>query len=174
MRERVVKDLVSRKLPEPGRARTRWMLTNETGQRFPNDLTILNVALGLEHQAIAAYRAGVNSGLLSGSALDMAASFQRDHERHRDTIERFLGRFGGSPVLPSKDYDFGTIRTVEDILAIAHRLEQGATDAYLANAAKLESADILDAAAGILVDEVRHATALKLALSLPITERPKY
>jgi rubrerythrin len=142
--------------------------------RFPGDLAILNVALGLEHQAIAAYQAGAKSGLLSGIALDMAVSFQRDHERHRDTIDTFLRRFGGSPVPPSQAYEFETIRTSEDILALAHRLEQGAVDAYLAHAAKLENTEILDAAAGILVDEVRHATALKLALSLAVTQRPKY
>lgn len=143
-------------------------------QQFPDDLAILNVALGLEHQAIAAYQAGATSGLLSGSVLDMALSFQQDHIRHRDRLVGFLRRFGGSPVLPREAYDFGTINTAEDILTLAHRLEQGAADAYLANAAKLESAEILDAAAGILVDEVRHATAFKLALSLPITERPDY
>lgn len=174
MRDSVVKDFVSRKWPDPGRARARWMFTNETGQQFPDDLVILNVALGLEHEAIAAYQTGAKSGLLSGSALDMAVSFLRDHERHRDTIDGFLRRFGGSPVLPRKDYDFGTISTAGNILALAHRLEQGAADAYLANAAKLQSAEILDAAAGILVDEVRHATAFKLALSLPVTDRPKY
>ncbi len=146
----------------------------ERRRQFPGDLAILNVALGLEHQAIAAYQAGAKSGLLSGTALDMAVSFQRDHERHRETIAGFLGRFGGSPVLPRTDYDFGTIHTAGDVLTLAHRLEQGAADAYLANAAKLENAEVLDAAAGILIDEVRHATAFKLALSLPTTVRPEY
>ncbi len=148
---------------------------NETlRQQFPDDLAIVNVALGLEHQAIAAYRAGAASGLLSGSTLDMAVSFLGDHERHRDRLLGFLRRFGGAPVLPAEPYDFATITTAGDILTLAHRLEQGAVDAYLANAANLESRDILDAAAGILVDEVRHATAFKLALSLPVTERPDY
>lgn len=147
---------------------------NAIGQKFPGDLAILNVALGLEHEAIAAYQAGAKSGLLSGSALDMAVSFLGDHEQHRDAIVGFLRRFGGSPVLPKTNYDFGTIKAAGDILALAHRLEQGAADAYLANAGKLESAEVLDAAAGILIDEVRHATAFKLALSLPVTERPKY
>lgn len=174
MRDRLVKDLVPKNWSEFGRARTRRMFSNETGQQFPDDLAILNVALGLEHEAIAGYQAGAKSGLLSGSALDMAVSFLRDHERHRDTISGFLRRFGGSPVLPGKDYDFGEIKTAADVLTLAHRLEQGAADAYLANAAKLESAEVLDAAAGILSDEVRHATTLKLALSQPITVRPKY
>ena len=146
----------------------------EATQLFPDDLVILNVALGLEHEAIAAYEVGAASGLLSGSALDMAVSFLRDHERHRDSLTGFLLRFGGSPVAPSRGYDFGTITTAEDILALAHKLEQGAVDAYLANAAKLVSTEILDAAAGILADEVRHATTFKLALSLPFTERPDY
>lgn len=174
MTEPLAKDLSSKKSSASGRSRARWRFSSETAQQFPGDLAILNVALGLEHQAIAAYQAGAKSGLLSGTALDMAVSFMRDHERHRETITGFLRRFGGSPVLPRKDYDFGTLTRAEDVLTLAHRLEQEAADAYLANAGKLESAEVLDAAAGILTDEVRHATAFKLALSLPITVRPKY
>ncbi len=174
MRERLVKDVVERRWLVASRPRTRWMFTGEAGQMFPGDLAILNVALGLEHQAIAAYDAAVASGLLSGDVLEMAAHFQQDHKRHREAIVRLLGWFGGTPVAPEGTYDFGTISTAQDILTLAHRLEQGAADAYLANAAKLESAEVLDAAAGILADEVRHATAFKLALSLPVTERPQY
>lgn len=145
-----------------------------SAQRFQDDLAVLNVALALEHEAIAAYQAGAASGLLSGATLDMAVSFLGDHEQHRQTLTAFLRRFGGSPVAAEGGYDFGAIGSAEDILTLAHRLEQGAADAYLANAANLESTEILDAAAGILADEVRHATAFKLALSLPVTERPAY
>lgn len=142
--------------------------------RFPGDLAILNVALGLEHEAIAAYQTAAKSGLLSGMPLDMATSFLKDHERHRATLVSLISRFGGEPVAPRGTYDFGPISAAPQILALAHRLEQGAADAYLANAAKLQSSEILDAAAGVLADEVRHATTFKLALSLPVTERPPY
>lgn len=142
--------------------------------QFAGDLAILNVALGLEHEAIAAYQAGAKSGLLSGATLDMAVSFLRDHDRHRATLVSLITRFGGEPVAPKGNYDFGPISAAPQILALAHKLEQGAADAYLANAGKLENAEILDAAAGVLADEVRHATAFKLALSLPVTERPTY
>jgi rubrerythrin len=152
---------------------TRAARQEPTG-RFPGDQAILNVALGLEHEAIAAYEAGAKSGLLTGAVLETAASFLRDHQRHRDAIVALLRRLGGTPVAPKASYDFGPIATAADVLALAHKLEQGAADAYLANAAKLESAAVLDAAAGILVDEARHATALKLALSLPVTVRPTY
>lgn len=142
--------------------------------RFAADLAILNVALGLEHEAIAAYQTAAKSGLLSGAPLDMATSFLKDHERHRAMIVALVSRFGGEPVAPKASYDFGPIDAAPQILALAHTLEQGAADAYLANAAKLLSTEILDAAAGVLADEARHATALKLALSLPVTERPTY
>ena len=143
-------------------------------EKFPGDLAILNVALGLEHEAVAAYQAGAESRLLSGQVLDTALSYQRDHKRHRDTLIKLIKRNGGTAVEPKQQYDFGVIKTAEDILQLAHKLEQGAVDAYLANAAKLQSSVILDAAAAVLVDEVRHATVFKQALNLPVTERPTY
>ena len=175
MREHPLENLSRREWFHTGAATShRRTLRDDGDQKFPGDLTILNVALGLEHQAVAAYQAGAESGLLSGDVLKMALSYQEDHKRHRDALVRFLNRFGGTPVQPLASYDFGTIQTAKEVLELAHKLEQGAVDAYLASAAKLESATILDGAAGILADEVRHATAFKLALSLPVTERPEY
>ncbi|MBI4469323.1 MAG: DUF4439 domain-containing protein [Acidobacteria bacterium] len=142
-------------------------------EQFPEDLTILNVALGLEHQAIAAYQAAAESKLLSGSTLEMALCFQADHKRHRDVIVRLIERYHGSAVEAKPTYDFGSIKAAGDILELAHRLEQGAADAYLANAAKLQNTVILNEAAGILADEVRHATVFKQALGLSVTERSR-
>lgn len=138
------------------------------------DVAILNVALGLELEAIAAYTAGAQSKLLTGDALAMAGSFMKDHERHRDILVAWIRRLGGTPVQPKSTYDFGTITSAADIVTLAHKLEQGAADAYLANAGNLVNRNVLDDAAGVLVDEVRHATALKMALSLPVTQRPAY
>ena len=51
-------------------------MTNSADAKTPAaDVTILNVALGLELEAIAAYKAGAGSKLLSGAALDMAGNF---------------------------------------------------------------------------------------------------
>ena len=147
--------------------------TADTKEAAP-DVAILNVALGLELEAIAAYTAGAQSKLLTGAALTMAGSFLRDHERHRDLLTGWIRRLGGTPVQPKSSYDFGTISSANDIVVLAHTLEQGAADAYLANAGNLVNRNLLDDAAGVLVDEVRHATALKLALSQPVTQRPAY
>jgi len=45
-----------------------------------NDIKIANVALNLEHQAIAAYGVGVGTGLLEGPALAAAKLFMSHHE----------------------------------------------------------------------------------------------
>jgi len=142
--------------------------------RFAGDLAILNVALGLEHQAIAAYEAGAKSTLLSAEQLKIAVSFQSDHKRHRDALARLITRFGGTPVAPKGGYDFGTITSAADIVKLAQSLEDGAEAAYLANAGKLENREILNAAVPILEDEVRHNTVFKQLLGMDVTERLKY
>lgn len=142
--------------------------------RFAGDLAILNVALGLEHQAIAAYDAGAKSKLLSADQLKIAVSFQSDHKRHRDALTAFIKRFGGTPVAPKSTYDFGTITSAEDIVKLAQNLEEGAAGAYLANAGNLQNREILNAAVPILEDEVRHNTVFKHLLGMDVTGRLKY
>src|SRR5579883_3459092 len=94
--------------------------------KFSGDVAICNVALGLEHEAIAAYDTGAKSKLLSADQLKIAVSFQADHKRHRDALTRFIRRFGGTPVEPKSSYDFGAIGSAGDILKLAQRLEEGA------------------------------------------------
>lgn len=143
-------------------------------EKFPGDLAILNVALGLEHQAIAAYDAGAKSKLLSPDQLKIAVSFQNDHKRHRDTLSRYIRRFGGTPVEPKSSYDFGTITSAADIVKLAQHLEEGAEMAYLTNAGNLENREILNAAVPILEDETRHNVVLRQVLGMDVTSRMKY
>ncbi|MEY4345324.1 MAG: hypothetical protein RL032_1156, partial [Pseudomonadota bacterium] len=48
------------------------------GADTSKDVGILNVALGLEHEAINAYQLGAGSGLLQKGVLDVAVRFQTD------------------------------------------------------------------------------------------------
>jgi len=143
-------------------------------EKYAGDVAILNVALGLEHQAIAAYDAGAQSKLLSPDQLKIALSFQNDHKRHREALTKYIRRFGGTPVEPKSNYDFGAIASAADVVKLAQRLEEGAEGAYLANAGKLENREILNAAVPILEDEVRHNTVFKQLLSMDVTQRLKY
>lgn len=143
-------------------------------ERFSGDVAILNVALGLEHQAIAAYDAGAKSNLLTPDQLKIAVSFQADHKRHRDAIVGLIRRFGGKPVEPKSSYDFGTITSATDIVKLAQKLEEGAQIAYLTNAGNLENKEVLNAAVPILEDEVRHNVVFRKLLGMDLTERLKY
>ena len=93
------------------------------------DVGILNVALGLEHEAINAYQLGASSGLLQPGVMNVAVLFQSHHKGHRDALISTIRTLGGTPVAekPMTDYakalNAEQIRTQADILALAARLE---------------------------------------------------
>ena len=101
------------------------------------DANILNVALGLEMEAIAAYQLGAQSGLLQKPVLDTAVRFQTDHKEHRDTLAGAIRKLGGKPVEEKSLADYAkalkadTLKSQADVLELALRLELGATNAYL-------------------------------------------
>src|SRR4249920_1734609 len=59
------------------------------------DVALLNVALGLEHEAIGAYQLGAESGLLQKPVLDTAVLFQSQHKGHRDALIATIQKMGG-------------------------------------------------------------------------------
>jgi hypothetical protein len=137
-------------------------------QSLEGDLAIMSAAAALELQAIAAYQAGAESGLLSPPILAAAVSFLEDHQAHANALNSTLNALGAEAIRSHGRYDFGTLENQGDVLRLALQLEQGAADAYTALAANLQNKDVLVAAAGILVDEVSHATTLRLVLGLPV------
>lgn len=52
----------------------------------PTEGDVLNVAQELEHEAIAAYQIGAESGLLKGALLDTAVLFQGHHKAPRGAV----------------------------------------------------------------------------------------
>ena len=122
------------------------------------DVDILNSALGLEHEAIAAYQVGAESGLLQKPVLDVAVKFQGDHKQHRDELARVVKKLGGKPVEAMAKYDFpvGQLKTQADVLRFAASLEQGAASAYLAAVPLFKTHELAKAAASILGAETMH------------------
>ncbi len=141
------------------------------------DAAILNVALSLEHEAIAAYQIGAESGLLKGSLLDVAVLFQGHHKTHRDAQQEAVKKLGAKPVAAktSDEYKKSTklnvaaIKTAEDVLRLAQRLELGAVNAYIGVMPSFADRALSTVAARLLADEMMHWTALTQALkdSLP-------
>ena len=138
------------------------------------DVSILNVALGLEHEAINAYQLGAGSGLLQKPVLDIAVQFQGHHKAHRDALIATIQKLGGNPVAEKKLDDYakalnaGALKSQADVLDLAARLELGATNAYLGVIPSLGSKDLAKVAARLAADETMHFTVLTSALGRPL------
>lgn len=134
------------------------------------DIGILNVALGLEHEAIGAYQLGAGSGLLQKAVLDVAVAFQSHHKSHRDaliaTIQQMGGRAAAEKSLDdyAKALNAASLKTQADVLTLAARLELGATNAYLGVIPAFRDNKLGQVAARLAADETMHWTALSQAL----------
>lgn len=141
------------------------------GSATEGDVAILNVALGLEHEAIAAYSIGAGSGLLSPEVTSLAVVFQSHHKEHRDALAATITKLGGKPVAAMADADYAkkldvanTVKSATDVLKLAQRLEKGAANAYIGVIPSLGSHDLAKVAAQLAADEVSHWTLLTSAL----------
>ncbi len=142
------------------------------------DVDILNVALGLEHEAINAYQLGAGSGLLQKPVLDVAVLFQSHHKGHRDALIATIEKMGGKPVMEKSLDDYakalnaGTLKSQADVLALATRLELGAANAYLGVIPSFKDAALAQVAGRLAADETMHWTALSSALGRTLPAKP--
>jgi len=142
------------------------------------DVDILNVALGLEHEAINAYQLGAQSGLLQKPVLDAAVLFQSHHKGHRDALIATIEKLGGRPVAekPMAEYaralNAAAIKSQEDILNLAARLELGASNAYLGVIPSFQDVNLAKVAARLAADETMHWTALSGVLGRQLPGAP--
>lgn len=138
------------------------------------DVGVLNVALGLEHEAIGAYQIGAESGLLESGVLQTAVLFQGHHKAHRDLLVDTIRTLAGAPVEAktiseyAADLKADTIANQTDILMLAARLEKGAANAYLGVIPAFTDPALGQVAARLAADETMHWTALAGALGQPL------
>lgn len=134
------------------------------------DAAILNVALGLEYEAIAAYQLAAESGLVTREVLPVALMFQSHHKEHATALETAVRKLGGAPVAPKRTADYAqslnatSLKNQTDVLMLAASLEQGAANAYLGAIPSFADKEIAKAAGRIAADETMHWTVLAQAL----------
>ncbi|OGB12623.1 MAG: ferritin [Burkholderiales bacterium RIFCSPHIGHO2_12_FULL_65_48] len=139
-----------------------------------SDVATLNVALGLEHEAINAYQLGASSGLLDKPVLQVALLFQNHHKAHRDALIATIRKMGGTPAEEkqmaeyAKALNAASLKNQTDVLDLAARLELGATNAYLGVIPSLDSGELAQVAARLAADETMHFIVLNQALGRPV------
>ncbi|WP_422005193.1 ferritin-like domain-containing protein [Pyruvatibacter mobilis] len=137
------------------------------------DVSILNAAIALEHEGIAAYQIGATSGLLDPTVVEIGLTFQGHHKGHRDILVSAVRDLGGEPVAEESldayadQLGAGGLATQEDVLRLALKLERGAANAYLSLIPSL-GADYHKVAAQMAGDEAFHAAILANALGEPL------
>ena len=138
--------------------------TMQTADMSKSDVEILNTALALEYEGIAAYQAGAESGLLQPDVLKLAVGFQSDHKQHADALSKAITKLGGTPAQPKTmaEYAFPTasLKNQTDVLKFAAGLEEGAVNAYKGAIPLFSDKDLAGAGASILGSEDRKSTRL--------------
>ena len=139
-----------------------------TSDLLMQDISVLNTALSAEHEAVAAYQVGAESGLLSASVLAVAIKFQGHHKEHIDALAKAVKSLGGEATGPKLKYSFPVekLKTEADVLGFAASLERGAVSAYVGAIPVFDNSDLAKAAASILADEAMHWAILRQALGL--------
>jgi hypothetical protein len=139
-----------------------------------DDVGVIQTALALEHEGIAAYQIAGKSGLLSPGTLKLALVFLGHHQAHRDSLAKLVADAGGKPVEPEPDTHYieslklGTLKTEADVVALATTLERGAASAYIGQIAALRDPRLAQLFARLSADEAVHWATLNNAAGTPI------
>ncbi len=122
------------------------------------DADIVNYALTLEYVEADFYEKVVASGLFSGAQLELIKTIGEHEQTHVATLEQTVGKLGGTPAQKPKTKF--PLEDAESVLTLAATVENIGAAAYLGQADKIESDEILAAALSIHSVEARHASAL--------------
>ena len=137
-------------------------------EAIAQDVRILNTAIAAEHEAVAAYQLGAESGLLQPDVQKVAVTFQGHHKEHIDALAKAIRSLGGTDVPARTEYSFPVdkLKAQSDVLQFAAGLERGAVSAYAGAIPLFGNRDLSAAAASILADEAMHWAVLRNTLGL--------
>lgn len=144
---------------------------DETAQFGEGDIGIMNYALTLEYLETAFYEDVAGSGLFKGSDLDTIRKFGEQEAEHVAALTDAIRGAGGTPA-PQPETEF-PLNNPKQVLRLASTVENLGAAAYLGQAARIQSPEVLAAALSIHSVEGRHAAALNTLLGkTPVPDGP--
>ncbi len=133
------------------------------------DLAIVQYALTLEHLETDFYNAVIDSGVVKDKALAETAKMIRDNEQeHVDALTATVEKLGGKPKRPKTTFDAVLEGGQDMVLNTAATVENLGAAAYLGQAGRIKSKEVLAAALAIHSVEGRHAAALNTVVGKTI------
>jgi hypothetical protein len=136
-------------------------------QQAGGDLEIVNYALTLEYLEAAFYADVADSGLFKGNDLALIESIGENEREHVVALTAAAKQLGGTPAAKPK-----TKFPLEDaasVLELAATVENLGAAAYLGQAGRIQSKEILASALSIHSVEARHASALNFLTKQNVT-----
>ncbi|MDX6698251.1 MAG: hypothetical protein QOE65_1648 [Solirubrobacteraceae bacterium] len=136
--------------------------TATTPMSSKGDVAIVNYALTLEYVEADFYRAVVASGLFKGAQQDTIKRFGEQESQHVDALTATVSKLGGTPAAKPKTKF--PLTSAGSVLKLAATVENLGAAAYLGQAGRIQSKEVLGAALSIHTVEARHASALNVLL----------
>lgn len=149
--------------PAGGAAATRE--PNPDPKEGTTDLEILGYALSLEQLETAFYADVIESGLFTGADLGTIKQFGENEQDHLELLEATIKKLGGE--VPAAAKTKFPLTSQAGVLKLAAELENGGAAAYLGQANRIRSKEVLAAALSIHSVEARHAATLNSLAGLP-------
>lgn len=134
------------------------------------DVELMQGALALEHEGIAAYKIAAGSGLLSQGTIAVATVFLGHHEGHRDELAKLIAQAGGKPVDTKSNDEYikalniASLKSEGDVVKFAAGLELGAANAYIGQVTQLHDPKLAHLFAQLGSDEGVHWALLNAAI----------
>lgn len=129
---------------------------------LPDDASILNLALTLEHLEDRAYRDAIASGKLTGPALAAAQAYGAQESFHVQLLTPAIAGMGKTPVSEQANYNFPAFTDQATVISFLRSLEEVGVGAYTGAARYIKDKGILAVAGGIVQVEARHAASLRI------------
>ena len=137
-----------------------------TKKSSSGDLGIVNYALTLEYLEAQFYDKVIGSRLFNGSVLSTLKSFGAEEHQHVAALKKVAASLGTPAAEPTGKFP---IKSASQVAKLAATVENLGASAYLGQAPRIQSKEILAAALSIHTIEARHAATLNTVLKMSPT-----
>jgi rubrerythrin len=148
-------------------AATATAATTASSSSSTGDIAILNYALTLEYLESEFYSKVIAAKLFSGSVGELLQKFGSQEDSHVTALKAAVTKLGGTPV--EDPHGKFPIKSAPQVALLAYTVENLGAAAYLGQAAKIQSPEVLASALAIHSVEARHAATLGTLVKKSVT-----
>jgi rubrerythrin len=138
-----------------------------TSSSAGGDIAILNYALTLEYLESEFYSKVIAAKLFSGKVGELLQTFGSQEDSHVVALKAAVMKLGGTPAENPKGKF--PITSATQVAQLAYTVENLGAAAYLGQAAKIQSPEVLASALAIHTVEARHAATLGTLVKKSVT-----